>query len=125
MFKHNKAVVSIILAGLYVAASPAIAATPAEAGVEHEVNSCVAEVRENLNYTDAARVRHDVMAIERRTVGYTLKIRTMLYDVADDQPIRGRTFGEQRAGGAGARDAAHQCGPRSRRHMHWTVWGAV
>ena len=88
MFNRNKAVTSIILAGIYAFASPANAATAEESGVAHEVNSCVAEVREQLDYTDAARVRHDVMAIERRTVGYTLKIRTMLYDVADDQAIR-------------------------------------
>jgi hypothetical protein len=88
MFNRNKALVSIVLAGLYVVASPAGAATAAESGVENEVNSCVAEVREHLDYTDAAKVRHDVMAIERRTVGYTLEIRTMLYDVAGDQQIR-------------------------------------
>ncbi len=88
MFKHNKAVSSIILTGLFVIASPAMAATVAESGVEHEVNSCVAEVRDRLDYTDAAKVRHDVHAIERRKVGYTLRISTSLFDEGEEQVIR-------------------------------------
>jgi hypothetical protein len=60
----------------------------AETGVEHEVNSCVAEVRERLDYSDATRVRHDVTAIERRTVGYTLEISTSLFGQAEGEVIR-------------------------------------
>lgn len=88
MFNRNKAIVSIALAGLYIFASPAFAATAAETGVEHEVNSCVAEVRENVDYSDATRVRHDVLAIERRTVGYTLKISTSLFGETENDVIR-------------------------------------
>ena len=88
MFNRNKALVSIILAGLYTVASPAGAATVAESGVEHEVNSCIAAVREHLDYSDTTRVRHDVTAIERRTVGYTLKISTSLYGETGDDQIR-------------------------------------
>jgi len=88
MFKYSKAATSIILAGLYVAASPANAATASESGVEHEVNSCVAEVRDHVNYTDASKVRHDVHAIERRKVGYTLKISTSLFGENEKQVIR-------------------------------------
>lgn len=88
MFNRNKAVVSIILAALYVVASPAGAATVEESGVEHEVNSCVEAVREQVDYSDAARVRHEVTAIERRTVGYTLKISTSLYGENEQALIR-------------------------------------
>jgi hypothetical protein len=88
MSKYSKAATSIILAGLYVAASPANAATASESGVENEVNSCVAEVRDHLNYTDASKVRHDVRAIERRKVGYTLKISTSLFGENEKQVIR-------------------------------------
>jgi len=88
MFNRNKAIVSIVLAGLYAFASPAGAATVAESGVENEVNSCVAAVREHLDYAGAVRVRHDVTAIERRKVGYTLKIDTSLYTEADADAIR-------------------------------------
>ncbi|MEJ2129887.1 MAG: hypothetical protein P8X81_13745 [Woeseiaceae bacterium] len=89
MIKNSKAIVSLALVGLFILAAPAKADTVEESGVASEVNSCVTAVREHVDYTDAARVRHDVMAIERRTVGYTLKIRTMLYDdAAPDQAIR-------------------------------------
>ena len=89
MMKHSKAIVSLALVGLFVLAAPAKADSVEDSGVSSEVNSCVTEVRERLDYTDAARVRHDVLAIERRTVGYTLKIRTMLYDdAATENAIR-------------------------------------
>jgi len=88
MFNLEKAVVSLALTGLFVLAAPAGAATVAESGVASEVESCVAEVRERLDYSDATRVRHDVIAIERRTVGYTLKISTSLYGEAEGEVIR-------------------------------------
>ena len=88
MFNRKKAVVSIALAGLYVFASPAGAETVAESGVADEVNSCVAVVRERVDYSNATRIRHDVKAIERRTVGYTLKISTSLYGDTENEVIR-------------------------------------
>lgn len=88
MFNRSKTAISLTLAGLYILAAPAGAATVAESGVEHEVNSCVAEVRERMDTTDATRVRHDVLAIERRTVGYTLKISTSVFGADEGEAIR-------------------------------------
>ncbi len=89
MFERKKAVLSIVLVGMYAAASPAGAATTvAESGVEHEVNSCVAEIRDQMDYVGASKIRYDVHAIERRTVGYTLEISTSLYGENQDQVIR-------------------------------------
>ena len=88
MFNRNKAVISLTLIGLYAFAAPAGAATVAESGIADEVNSCVAAVREQLNYDGATRVLHDVVAIERRTVGYTMKITTSLFGKSGDEAIR-------------------------------------
>ena len=95
---HSKSIVSLVLVGLFFFAASANAATDGaakanarsveESGIANEVNSCIAAVREHLDYTDIARVRHDVLAIERRTVGYTLKIRTFMYDVTDERVNR-------------------------------------
>ena len=41
-----------------------------------------------MDYKEVTRVRHDVVAIERRTVGYTLKISTSLYGEAEGEAIR-------------------------------------
>ncbi len=41
-----------------------------------------------MDYSGATRVRHDVIAIERRTVGYTLKISTSVYGEAEGEAIR-------------------------------------
>ena len=89
MFNRKKAVLSIALVGLYAAASPAGAATTvAESGVEHEVYSCVAAVREQMDSSGASKIRHDVHAIERRKVGYTLEISTSLFGENQEQVIR-------------------------------------
>jgi hypothetical protein len=88
MFNPSKAVISLTLIGLYVFAAPAGAATVAESGVADEVNSCVAEVREWVDYSDATGIRHDVVAIERRTVGYTLKISTTVFGAEEGETIR-------------------------------------
>ncbi len=88
MFNPSKAVISLTLIGLFVFSVPAGAATVAESGVADEVNSCVAEVRERVDYNEVTRVRHDIVAIERRTVGYTLKIRTSLFGEAEGETIR-------------------------------------
>ena len=88
MFNRNKAVISLTLIGLYVFAAPAGAATVAESGIASEVNSCVAAVREQLNYDGATRVLHDVVAVERRTVGYTMKISTLVFGESESEAIR-------------------------------------
>ena len=68
--------------------SYASAADLADIGLEHEVNACVAEVRDHADFADAVRVRHDVVAIERRTVGYTMNITTSVYSDTDGEAIR-------------------------------------
>lgn len=88
MLNRSKAIISLTLVGLFTFAAPAGAATVAESGVANEVNSCVAEVRERLDYSDAIGVRHDIVAIERRTVGYTLKISTTLFGQDEGETIR-------------------------------------
>ena len=88
MLNRSKAVISLSLIGLFAFATPAAAATVAESGVADEVNSCVAEVRERMDYSDATGVRHDIVAIERRTVGYTLKISTVVYGQNEGETIR-------------------------------------
>ena len=88
MLNRSKIAVSLTIAGLYALAAPAHAETVEESGVADEVNACVAAVREHVDYRDATRIRHDVTAIERRTVGYTLKISTAVFGDAENEAIR-------------------------------------
>jgi len=88
MINRNKAAISMILIGLFYLAGPTHAATAAESGLENEVNQCISEVRQHLNYDDAIGVRHVVTAIERRTVGYTMKIDTAIVGEGQDETIR-------------------------------------
>ena len=88
MMNRNKTVISLAVVGLFALAGSAGAETTDASAIASEVNSCVAEVRERLDYSDATRVRYDVVAIERRTVGYTMKISTSVYGAADDKAIR-------------------------------------
>lgn len=88
MFNRSKATISLALVSLYLLAAPVGAATVAESGVADEVNSCVAVVRERIDVSDATGVRHNIVAIERRTVGYTLKIRTSVFGQEEGEAIR-------------------------------------
>jgi len=88
MINRSKAVISLTLIGLFTIAGPTHAATAAESGLENEVNQCISVVRQHLNYDDAIGVRHVVTAIERRTVGYTMKIDTAVVGEEQDEAIR-------------------------------------
>ena len=88
MNNRYKAVVSLTVMGLFFLAGSASAATAAESGLEDEVNQCLSEVRQHLNYDDAIGVRHEVTAIERRTVGYTMKIDTAVVGEGQNETIR-------------------------------------
>jgi len=88
MNRYNAVTSSLAVIGLFIFANPASAADFASIGLQSEVNACVAEVRDHADYGDAVRVRHDIVAIERRTVGYTMKISTSVYGEAEGDAIR-------------------------------------
>ena len=79
---------TLAVLGLTFVGYSASAADFADIGLEHEVNACVAEVRDHADLTDAVRLRHDIVAIERRIVGYTLNISTSVYGAAEADAIR-------------------------------------
>jgi hypothetical protein len=56
--------------------------------IRSEIDSCVAAVAEHANYDDATRVRHEVVDIKERTVGYKLTIATSVYTESGDAAIR-------------------------------------
>jgi len=55
------------------------AATVDEIKYNNEVQACVAEIRDHVTYDDASRVRHDVVLVKRKLVGYAMKIATSVY----------------------------------------------
>jgi hypothetical protein len=88
MSNRSKTVISLTLVGLFIFAGQAGASNIADSGLEDEVNSCIAEVRDRLDYSDATGVRHYVTAIKRRIVGYTMNIDTAVYGKAEGETIR-------------------------------------
>ena len=83
-----KAAISLTILGLMALAGSAAAETTDASAIANEVDACVAEVRQNVDLRDATRVRHDVVAVERRIVGYEMKISTSVYGGADGDAIR-------------------------------------
>ncbi len=75
-------------AALFILAGLASAAEGSWQEIETEINSCVATIADHANYSDAARVRHDVVGVKERTVGYKLTIETSIYSDTDDAAIR-------------------------------------
>ena len=79
---------TLIAAALLATAGTATAAPAGWAEIQTEINSCVAVVAEHANYTDADRVRHAVVDVKERTVGYKLTIETSIYSDSADTAIR-------------------------------------
>ena len=75
-------------AALFVLAGQASAAQGSWQEIETEINACVAAIADHANYDDATHVRHDVVGVKERTVGYKLTIETSIYSDTDDAAIR-------------------------------------
>ena len=87
---HSKLVnrQSLAIAALMLMAGQATAAQQEWTEIDAEINSCVAAVAEHANYNDATRVRHAVVGVKERTVGYKLTIETSLYNESSELAIR-------------------------------------
>ena len=89
MNHSNKIGTSILSAAALIAlAGPASAAQNDWREIQTEINSCVAAVADHANYGDAARVRHTVVDVKERTVGYKLSIETSIFTESGDAAIR-------------------------------------
>ncbi len=75
-------------AALFILAGLASAAEGSWQEIETEINSCVSAIAEQANYDDATHVRHDVVGVKERTVGYKLTIETSIYSDTGDAAIR-------------------------------------
>jgi hypothetical protein len=75
-------------AALFILAGLASAAKGSWQEIETEINSCVSAIAEQANYDDATRVRHTVVDVKERTVGYKLTIETSIYSDNGDAAIR-------------------------------------
>ncbi len=86
----RKSTATLILsaAAIFILAGQASAAKGSWQEIEPEINSCVAAIADHANYNDATHVRHDVVDVKERTVGYKLTIETSIYSDTDDAAIR-------------------------------------
>lgn len=76
------------LATILLFAGQASAAQQEWTEIDAEIESCVAAVADNANYDDATRVKHAVVGVKERTVGYKLTIETSLYNENTEGAIR-------------------------------------
>ena len=88
--KHSKTAIKSILssAALIVLAGQASATQDEWSDIDDEISSCVVAVADHANYSDATRVRHAVVSVKERAVGYRLAIETSVYNEDSDASIR-------------------------------------
>jgi len=55
------------------------------------IDSCIAEIGDNADYSGASKVRHELTNIGRRSLAYRLRISTAVYDESGDNVIRAYT----------------------------------
>jgi hypothetical protein len=66
----------------------ALAAYDDNLAIEREVKSCIAEINDYANYTDATRVRHFVVKIKNSFRGHVLTIDTQVFTNSDEISTR-------------------------------------
>ena len=81
-------ILAITLTAFPALAAPGADPAFAQAELDQEIRSCVAEVGLRANYDDAIQVRHEIVVTKRRSIGHKLDIRTSVYSDAGDEAIR-------------------------------------
>lgn len=85
---NRKTAISLTLVGLFAAnVAFAIPGFTTEAP-QSSVDTCVAEVANHADFTDAANVVYNVKTEDRRVSGYKLRIQTLVYGADGDTVIR-------------------------------------
>lgn len=68
-------------------AAPVVTNKYEQAELDQEVRSCIDELGQHADYSDANQVRHEVVVTKRRSLGHRLDIQTSVYS-DDDKTIR-------------------------------------
>jgi hypothetical protein len=76
---NRKTALSLGLAGLLAANAASALPGFSEAVPQSSIDACVAEVDANADFAKARSVVHNVETEERRTSGYKMNIRTIVY----------------------------------------------
>ena len=83
----TKVSISLALVGLFVS-SVALAGFAPDEPPSESIDSCVAEIRANADYTGASRVRHELTNTGYRSLAYKLRISTSVFDESGENVIR-------------------------------------
>ncbi len=73
---------------LLVFGGTAAASDNGELRYASEVKSCVAEVGDYANYSDATRVRHAVVKVKQTSIGSVFRISTLVFTDSDEIAVR-------------------------------------
>jgi len=79
---------AVSFAAVPVFAAPIAGNKYEQAELDQEIRSCIKEIGNHANYTDANQVRHEIVVTKRRTIGHKLDIRTSVYTDSTDNAIR-------------------------------------
>lgn len=85
---NRKTALSLILISLFVANVAFAAPTLDSKAPRSSIETCVAEVSNNADYSDAGNVTHSVDSKPRSVSGYDVSIRTIVYGESGDTVIR-------------------------------------
>ncbi len=79
---------TVSLMAIPVFAAPVTINKHEQAQLDLEIRSCIAELGNHADYTNANQVRHEVVVTKRRAVGHKLDIQTSVYSDSSDNAIR-------------------------------------
>lgn len=84
----TRAMISLATLGLLISTASMAHPWFSDVAPQSSVDMCVAEIADHADYSQAARVRHEVESEHRRTVGHILRIDTRVYGQSDGKLVR-------------------------------------
>ena len=77
---NRKTLIALVLSGLFAASLALAAPYPVEEAPQRRLDACIAEVSNNADYEGASGVTHLVESKPRSISGFTVRIKTEVYD---------------------------------------------
>ncbi len=88
MFKRQQLLSTAAVTALFLIGAPALAADGAKISFQKEVDACIAEINNNVDYENATRIRHTVVKLKNTFAGYVLAIDTDVFTKSDESAVR-------------------------------------
>ena len=88
MTKRQQLLSTAAASTLLLIGGSALAADDGKIRFQEEIDACIAEINNNVNFEDATRIRHTIVEVKNTFAGYVLAIDTDVFTKSADVAVR-------------------------------------